>query len=137
MPKQPKAVQLPVREGEDPWTDAERDQVHADLTNEISDLERQIAATEREIAQTLRETGHGSGDDQVDLGSETFEREHELATLRNARDLLSQTQLAASRLAAGTYGICESCGQPIGKARLGAYPRATLCVTCKAKQERR
>jgi hypothetical protein len=33
--------------------------------------------------------------------------------------------------------VCESCGQPIGKARLLAFPRATLCVACKQRQERR
>jgi DnaK suppressor protein len=41
------------------------------------------------------------------------------------------------RIDAGTYGVCESCGQPIGKARLLAFPRATLCVACKQRQERR
>ncbi len=133
----PAAAQLPIREGESAWTEAERAQVYADLVEEISSFERQIDTTEREIAASLRETGHGSGDDQVDMGSETFEREQELATLRNARDLLGQAQRAAARLHAGTYGNCESCSQPIGKARLGAYPRATLCVTCKAKEERR
>lgn len=40
------------------------------------------------------------------------------------------------RLEQGGYGICESCGEPIGKFRLQAAPRATLCVTCKQKQER-
>jgi hypothetical protein len=37
----------------------------------------------------------------------------------------------------GTYGICESCGEPIGKMRLMAFPRATLCMTCKQREERR
>ena len=32
---------------------------------------------------------------------------------------------------------CESCGQPIGKMRLMAFPRATLCLTCKQREERR
>ena len=32
---------------------------------------------------------------------------------------------------------CESCGEPIGKARLQAFPRAVLCVTCKQREERR
>ncbi|MBN9325656.1 MAG: TraR/DksA family transcriptional regulator, partial [Cellulomonas sp.] len=41
------------------------------------------------------------------------------------------------RIAAGTYGACESCGKPIGKARLQAFPRATLCVECKQREERR
>jgi RNA polymerase-binding transcription factor DksA len=44
---------------------------------------------------------------------------------------------ALDRIDAGIYGVCESCGQPIGKARLLAFPRATLCVACKQRQERR
>ncbi|MFA6577063.1 MAG: TraR/DksA C4-type zinc finger protein, partial [Nocardioides sp.] len=29
------------------------------------------------------------------------------------------------------------CGNPIGKMRLMAFPRATLCMTCKQREERR
>ena len=32
---------------------------------------------------------------------------------------------------------CESCGNPIGKMRLMAFPRATLCMSCKQREERR
>jgi len=55
----------------------------------------------------------------------------------NSRDLLEQNERAIERIEAGTYGVCESCGKPIGKARLQAFPRATLCVTCKQREERR
>ena len=55
----------------------------------------------------------------------------------NARDMLVQSERALARIAAGTYGVCESCGEAIGKARLQAFPRATLCVTCKQREERR
>jgi endonuclease-3 len=48
-----------------------------------------------------------------------------------------QTEHALERLEDGSYGICESCGNPIGKLRLQAAPRATLCMPCKKKQERR
>ena len=41
------------------------------------------------------------------------------------------------RIADGTYGRCESCGQPIGKNRLMAFPRATLGLSCKQREERR
>jgi RNA polymerase-binding transcription factor DksA len=51
--------------------------------------------------------------------------------------MLLQNLHALERLDDGTYGICESCGNPIGKLRLQAAPRATLCVPCKMKQERR
>jgi DnaK suppressor protein len=55
----------------------------------------------------------------------------------NAREMLAQTERALLRIEAGTYGICESCGEPIGKMRLMAFPRATLCLSCKQREERR
>ena len=55
----------------------------------------------------------------------------------NQRELLLQTEKALDRLSKGTYGKCESCGNPIGKGRLMAFPRATLCLDCKQREERR
>jgi DnaK suppressor protein len=85
----------------------------------------------------MRDTSDGAGEDQADTGSKALEREQELTLLANIRETLAQTEHALDRLADGTYGNCESCGQPIGKARLQAFPRATLCVTCKQREERR
>jgi DnaK suppressor protein len=85
----------------------------------------------------MRDSGDGAGDDQADAGAKTYEREQELALAENARELLRQNEHALMRLDDGSYGICESCGQPIGKLRLQAAPRATLCMPCKKKQERR
>ena len=48
-----------------------------------------------------------------------------------------QAERALGRIANRTYGICENCGNPIGKARLQVFPRATLCMTCKQREERR
>ena len=56
---------------------------------------------------------------------------------RTPGSLLAQNERALARIEAGTYGVCESCGEPIGKARLQAFPRATLCVACKQREERR
>jgi len=88
-------------------------------------------------AALQRDSGEGSGDDQADAGTKTFEREHEMSLVANSRDLLSQVERALQRLDNGSYGICENCGNPIGKARLQAFPRATLCVSCKQREERR
>jgi RNA polymerase-binding transcription factor DksA len=60
-----------------------------------------------------------------------------MSLANNARDMLAQAEHALVRLDDGSYGICESCGNPIGKLRLQAFPRATLCVTCKQREERR
>jgi DnaK suppressor protein len=39
---------------------------------------------------------------------------------------------AQEKLAEGTYGVCDRCGEEIGDARLEALPWATLCVTCSS-----
>jgi RNA polymerase-binding protein DksA len=85
----------------------------------------------------MRDSGDGAGDDDADTGTKNITREHEMSLAANAREMLLQTERALERLDAGTYGLCENCGNPIGKARMQAFPRATLCVECKQKQERR
>ena len=133
----PDAAGLAVRPGEEPWTSTELEQVRAELEAEVASLRADIAKAIHDIAEGLNGSVRDAGDDEADAGSKAFEREHELALTQNARDLLDQGERALGRIDAGTYGICESCGQPIGKARLQAFPQATLCVTCKQRQERR
>ena len=100
-------------------------------------LKEEITATEEEIGHLLREGGEGAGNDQADVGSNTFERDHEMTMAKNARESLHIIESALARIDDGTYGVCESCGNPIGKMRLQAFPRATLCMECKQRQERR
>ena len=131
------AASLPVRPGEEPWTDAELEEVRAELEGEAIGLRDEIDQAESQIAARLGDAVAEAGDDEADASSKLFEREHELALTHNTRELLEQTEHALARIEAGTYGVCESCGKPIGKARLLAFPRATLCVECKQRQERR
>jgi RNA polymerase-binding transcription factor len=130
------AASLPVRPGEEPWTDEELGEVRAELADEAAGLRAEIGQAESQI-QRLSDTVSEAGDDEADASSKLYEREHELALTRNTRELLEQTEHALALIDAGTYGVCESCGKPIGKARLLAFPRATLCVECKQRQERR
>jgi DnaK suppressor protein len=131
------AAGFPVREGERQWTDTEISQVRRQLADEADELRAEIGKAESSIADRLGDSVSDAGDDQADVGAKTYEREHELSLTYNARDLLAQSERALARIEAGTYGSCESCGQPIGKARLKAFPRATLCVSCKQREERR
>jgi DnaK suppressor protein len=131
------AAALPVRQGERRWTEAELARVHDQLAAEAAELRADIGKAESDMADRLSDAVGDAGDDQADVGAKTYEREHELALALNSRELLAQTERALARITAGTYGICESCGEPIGKARLQAFPRATLCVTCKQREERR
>jgi DnaK suppressor protein len=131
------AAALPVRQGEKRWTEAELAKVRDQLAAEADELRTDIDRAESDIATRLGDAVGDAGEDQADVGAKTFEREHELALTHNSRELLAQNERALARIEAGTYGSCESCGEPIGKARLQAFPRATLCVTCKQREERR
>jgi RNA polymerase-binding protein DksA len=129
--------ELPVRPGEDPWTDEEVTEAREGLEGEAARLTAEITSSERALAGLMRDSADGAGDDEADTGTKNITREHEMALAGNAREMLEQTERALQRLDAGTYGLCEVCGKPIGKARMQAFPRATLCVEDKQKQERR
>jgi RNA polymerase-binding transcription factor len=131
------AAALPVRSGEKRWTEAELAELREELESEITELRAEISKAESEIAARMGDAVADAGDDQADAGAKTFEREHEIALTHNARELLAQNERALARIVSGTYGVCESCGESIGKARLQAFPRATLCVACKQREERR
>ncbi len=128
---------LAVRPGEEPWSPGEVAEARTELQSEVMRLRAEIQASEEAISGLMRDSGDGAGDDQADTGTKNITREHELALAANAREMLQQTERALERLDAGTYGLCENCGKPIGKARMQAFPRATLCVECKQRQERR
>ncbi|MFC8587017.1 TraR/DksA family transcriptional regulator [Streptomyces sp. NPDC057217] len=129
--------ELAVRPGEDPWTPEEVAEARNGLQAEVLRLRSELAHSQEELTGLMRDSGDGAGDDQADTGTKNITREHELALAANAREMLEQSEHALERLDAGTYGLCEVCGKPIGKARMQAFPRATLCVEDKQRQERR
>ncbi|MFW3475662.1 TraR/DksA family transcriptional regulator [Streptomyces microflavus] len=129
--------ELAVRPGEDPWTPEEVTEARTLLTSETMRLRSELEASGAALAGLMRDSGDGAGDDEADTGTKNITREHELSLAANAQEMLEQTERALARLEAGTYGLCEICGKPIGKARMQAFPRATLCVEDKQKQERR
>ncbi|MDR2723402.1 MAG: TraR/DksA C4-type zinc finger protein [Cellulomonadaceae bacterium] len=128
---------FPVRDGEDPWTLAEIKDVASGLLDDRDRLAHELFVADGELHDLLRNSGDGAGDDQADYGSSALERDQDLALVNNLRALLEQTEIAIDRIKEGTYATCEASGLPIGKARLQAFPRATLSVEAKAKQERR
>lgn len=73
-----------------------------------------------------------------DIDHATEERNRELFQLLAERDQqkLKQIKEALDSIDSKTYGICEECGDKIGKARLIALPFTKLCIECKSEQER-
>jgi DnaK suppressor protein len=74
--------------------------------------------------------------DPNDRASLEADRSSELRLRDRDRKLITKIQQALSRIEAGTFGICESCGGRIGAARLRARPVTTFCIECKREAER-
>ena len=48
---------------------------------------------------------------------------------------LEAIQVALAHIDAGTYGLCDTCGETISAARLTAMPTARRCVECQERLE--
>lgn len=128
---------LVVQSEELAWSATELKNMKAELSKDLDRLRKELEEAEAEMEDLVEAAGVGAGDDQADAGAKTFEREHEMSLVYNARDMVEQAERALERIANKTYGKCEECGNFIGKARLQVFPRATLCMVCKQKEERR
>lgn len=89
-------------------------------------LEAEMLAEDMEPGDIQFDEESGEGDT---LG---VERERDLVLSAQARANVDEIDRALAKMDAGTYGVCERCGQPIPKARLKALPYAALCVACKS-----
>jgi DnaK suppressor protein len=102
--------------------------LRGEVTGDISHLEQDAFAVDGEKA---------SVDNPADIGSENFSQEFSLELLQRDEATLAEIDEALDRVQAGTFGLCESCEEPIPKVRLNAVPHARFCVECQRKNERR
>ena len=128
---------LVISQGAENWSAAEMKAMRSELSKDLTRLRAELAEVESGMEDLIAAAGMGAGDDQADAGTKTFEREHEMSLVYNARDMVIQTERALERIENKSYGQCEECSSSIGKARLQVFPRATLCMSCKQKEERR
>jgi RNA polymerase-binding protein DksA len=79
----------------------------------------------------------GAGDNHLgETATATLDREIDYSLEENSEQVLRSIDGALQRIADGTFGICETCGQPISEERLEAIPYATQCIDCRRKGER-
>lgn len=64
----------------------------------------------------------------ADLGTDNFDQEFTIGLVESERKLLMEINDALNRIENDTFGICESGGKPIPKARLEAIPWTKYCV---------
>jgi DnaK suppressor protein len=107
--------------------------------------ERKILVDELEWVETnyigssqRDSTGEVSGHSThlADMGTDSSERDKAFIIGDTRGEALENIDEALEKLGKGTYGTCESCGQPIARERLEAVPHAKLCLTCKTEEER-
>ncbi len=119
-------------------SEAEIERIRAALLERYAELRREYEQHMAEIAELQRDRlTDSAGDDQVDTGSKTYEREQEISLANSILERVTQVERALERVEEGGYGWCERCGNAIPVERLAAFPSATLCVSCKQLEERR
>lgn len=98
----------------------------------LGEIRHVLARTENEHIVDLI----GGSGDSADVAAASLIRDVSEAEI--VRDIGEVRDIAAAedRLAAGTYGLCTDCGQPIRYKRLDAYPTAKRCFECQVLRER-
>jgi DnaK suppressor protein len=101
-------------------------------------LQSQLDTLVREAEKTVSEMTDEKTNfpDPTDRASLESDRNFELRIRDRERKLIMKIREALERIEIGEFGICESCEEEIGEARLRARPVTTLCIECKTEQER-
>jgi DnaK suppressor protein len=101
-------------------------------------LQSQLDELVREAGKTVSEMTDEKTNfpDPTDRASLESDRNFELRIRDRERKLIAKIREALERIEAGEFGVCESCEEEIGAARLRARPVTTLCIECKTEQER-
>lgn len=95
------------------------------LKARLAEIEAEIARLDVETTQELSPKFSDQANDLEELGTnEALEAHH--------KHEADQIRHALARIDAGTYGICDVCGDEIAPARLEAQPEATRCIKCAA-----
>jgi RNA polymerase-binding transcription factor DksA len=117
---------------------------------EVARLHARLRERRAELAAAIDARLHGQGPDRHpeaglprraeetdDDAAAEAARHADVAQLSRTADELARVDAALARVAAGTYGDCADCGEPIGSARLTANPAAERCAACQEIFEKR
>lgn len=94
-------------------------------------------------AEALRPVGAETADGPAtpsvhasDLGGRAADEGLALELLAPEEVILTEVNAALARIDEGTFGLCETCGKKIARARLAALPYARGCIRCARGAER-
>jgi RNA polymerase-binding protein DksA len=107
------------------------------MATEYEAIRQKLLAQKQELlaraAKVRADITRSSGPLEKDFAEQVVQMENDavLAGISEATAAeLAQINRALAQLDQGTYGLCSSCGQPIGARRLQALPHSDLCITC-------
>ncbi len=106
-----------------------RSRLESEQKRLLGELE-QIETSTRPAEERREGSPFGKREEEA---TESLELEKRLALEKQVRAHLAEVEHALRKFEEGTYGLCDSCGQPIAPDRLEALPQASLCVACKEK----
>ncbi|GIF37241.1 TraR/DksA family transcriptional regulator [Actinoplanes xinjiangensis] len=106
--------------------------VRDELLRRRAEFTASAAALASDLTALFEASRNTNGDDEHDPEGATigFERAQLTALLATARQRVADVDEALARMDAGTYGVCDGCGQGIAEQRLLARPFARTCLTC-------
>jgi DnaK suppressor protein len=107
------------------------------LRERQTELQARLARLEGEAQEFDEDSRPKYSNHPADEAVALLDRAGRDAVARVLMDDIVQVDRALERLAAGSYGLCDDCGQMIPPKRLEARPTATLCVSCQSKREMR
>jgi DnaK suppressor protein len=81
-------------------------------------------------------SAQGFGKRIGDGTTEAVSRLNEIGVGESLERGLARTERALAKLDDGTYGTCDSCRDPIARARLQAIPDGVLCLACATSEGR-
>jgi len=94
------------------------------------DLEARLAELQTRLSRIKQDVTKAHSGDSAEQAQER-ENDEVVDAIGNETALTIRViQAALERIANGTYGICEGCGEEITAARLQVIPEATRCVNC-------
>ena len=108
--------------------------IHPERAREALDAE--AARLRAELGEPIEGPGQMTYGSQAAAATHVFEQQRDLALRERSRAELERVEAALRRLNEGTYGTCESCGNPIAPERLEAIPWAATCIDCARKAGR-
>ena len=107
------------------------------LRNRLNERRELVLGRLRSTSESLDELDRSQPTEAEEEAQELNIARPQVTLDQRGRSELAQIEDALTRIERGEYGMCETCGEPIGEGRLFAIPSAVQCVECAEEAERR